>query len=391
MRKLFLFLIGGICCLSACQPAATVESQITQAQLLPSPSDFQEGINGQSTNLYVLSNESGMQVAITNYGARIVSLLVPNREGKMTDVVLGFDKLADYRTAKEIYFGATIGRFANRIADGQFSIGEQSYQLAQNNGDNSLHGGPGGLHNVVWQAQLVDQQQIRLSYQSPDGEEGFPGTLDITVLYTLTNDNALQIDYEATTDQATIINLTNHAFFNLHGQGAETINDHLLIINADRFTPVNDALIPTGELAEVASTPFDFRRLTGIGERLESDHPQLIAGNGYDHNFVLNRPQDSGFVHAATVFGPKSGIVMEVFTEEPGLQLYGGNFLNGQDTGKGGNHYPRRSAFCLETQHFPDAPNQPDFPAVNLLAGETYTTVSFYKFGVHQRDNLTTK
>lgn len=340
---------------------------------------FQQIIDGKSTDLYYLKNKNGVQAAVTNYGGRLVSLLVPDRTGKMVDVVLGFNSVQDYIDANEPYFGATIGRYANRIANGKFILDGQLYTLSVNNGTNTLHGGKGGFQGKVWNAAQPDSSALKLSYLSKDGEEGFPGNLEVKVVYTLTDDNALKIDYMARTDKKTVVNLTNHAFFNLNGEGSGPITDHILMIDADRYTPVNKMLIPLGNNESVANTPFDFRVPAVIGKRINDKNEQLANGSGYDHNFVLNQ-KDAGTQRVSTVLGPKTGIFMEIFTREPGLQFYSGNFLKGKSTGKSGKNYGYRTAFCLETQHFPDSPNQPGFPSTVLSPGQTYKTSSVYRF-----------
>jgi aldose 1-epimerase len=344
-------------------------------------SDFDTTINGKKTALYFLKNKNGLEAAITNYGGKVVSLLVPDRNGKIADVVLGFSSIQDYLKAGP-YFGALIGRYGNRIANGRFSIDGQIFQLATNNGVNHLHGGKVGFNAVVWDAKQINSQTLELSYLSLDYEEGYPGNLNVKVTYQLTDSNELQISYEATTDKATIINLTHHSFFNLQGEGNGTINDHLLTINADKYTPVGEGLIPTGELAKVEGTPFDFKNQKAIGHDLYTPNEQFDLAKGYDHNFVLirNHPDSRGLVQAAIVEEPMSGRVMEVCTSEVGLQFYGGNFLNGKDVGKSGKPYLYRSAFCLEAQHYPDSPNQPNFPSTILKPGETYHSLCIYRF-----------
>ena len=347
---------------------------------IPDRASFVSTVDGKATDLYLLKNAQDTTLAITNYGARVVSLLVRGREGRMVDVILGFDSLQGYLSAAEQYFGATIGRYANRIARGRFVLDGATYQLATNNAPNHLHGGPGGFHAVVWEAQSLGGGSVRLRYRSPDMDEGYPGALDAIVTYTLTPANELRIDYEATTTNRTVVNLTNHAFFNLNGEGRGPINDHVLMIAADRYTPVDQTLIPKGTFEPVENTPLDFRSPTVIGARVDADAEQLRFGRGYDHNFVL-RPARPGEVRqAATVHAPQTGVFMEVLTDQPGLQFYGGNFLAGKDRGKSGRTYEFRSAFCLETQHFPDSPNHPAFPSVALSPGEVYRTTSVYRF-----------
>ena len=346
--------------------------------------DFSTTPDGQTANLYTLTNANGVEAQITNFGGVIVSLLVPDRNDSLADVVLGFDSLQPYFEDSP-YFGALIGRYGNRIAKGKFTLDGQEYTLAQNNMGNHLHGGLRGFDKVLWQAepQSGDSSNVglKLRYKSPDGEEGYPGTLDVTVIYTLTNDNELRIDYQATTDAPTVVNLTNHSYFNLTGEGGSSILNHEVMINADRFVPVDSTLIPTGELAEVAGTPMDFRQPTAIGARIDAEHPQLDYGIGYDHCWVLNKEGDA-LTLAATVHEPKSGRFLEVRTTEPAVQFYSGNFLDGTLTGKGGAVYEQRTGFCLETEHFPDSPNQPNFPSTELRPGETYRTSTVYKFSV---------
>lgn len=336
--------------------------------------------DGTEVQQYMLTNSKGMKAVFTNYGGRISSLLVPTLNGQAVDVVVGFNDAAGFETATEPYFGATIGRYGNRIAKGKFTLDGKEYTLATNNGPNTLHGGTKGFQYVVWNATQVNDQTLELRYTAKDGEENFPGNLTVKVTYSLTDDNELKMDYEATTDKKTVVNLTNHAFFNLNGEGSGTILNHLLQINADRYTPVDATLIPTGKILPVAGTPFDFRQPTPIGTRIEQKNEQLKNGGGYDHNYVLNANPDNGLNRAARVQGDKSNIVMEVFTTEPGLQFYSGNFMQSKNTFKGGAKDDFRTAFCLETQHFPDSPNQPAFPSTVLEPGQTYQTHSVYKF-----------
>ena len=338
--------------------------------------------DGQQVDLYVLTNKSGAEAAITTFGGTVVSLKVPDRSGKLGDVVLGFDSVEGYVSGAS-YFGATIGRYGNRIGHAQFSLDGKTYTLAKNNGENSLHGGIKGFNKVVWTAKELPAkggQSLELSYLSKDGEEGFPGNLKVTVIYTLTDTNELRIVYSATTDKKTVVNLTNHSYFNLAGPGSGDILGHQLMIPADKFTPVDAGLIPTGELRDVQGTPFDFRKSTAIGARIEQADEQVKLGGGYDHNFVLRRSAGNATSLAARVVESSTGRVMEVWTTEPGIQFYTGNFLDGTVHGKDGIAYARRSAFCLETQHYPDSPNQPKFPPVVLNPGERYHTVTTYKF-----------
>lgn len=346
-------------------------------------SAFNATIDGKAVELFTLTNDQQVRATITNYGARVVSLFVPNKEGSFTDVVLGHDDAETYKQNKDDFYGAIVGRYGNRIAKGKLVVEGKQYDLDQNDGENSLHGGANGFSDKVWDAEQVDEKTLRLTYVSPDGDAGYPGKLTATVTYTLNDDNALEIDYEAVTDKPTVVNLTNHAYFNLSGEGAETILDHELVIDADKITPVDETLIPTGELKDVANTPFDFRKATTIGERIAADDEQLKWGKGYDHNFVLSKAEGMG--RAAQAYSPITGIEMEVITEEPGIQFYSGNFMEGgEHLGKGGKDYGHRSAFCLETQHFPDSPNHANFPSTLLKPGETYQTKTIYKFSVRK-------
>ncbi len=332
-------------------------------------------------NTYTLTNNNGLSAKITNYGGIVMSLLVPDRSGQLADVVLGFDAPEEYLNPHP-YFGALIGRYGNRIANGKFSLNGVEYTLAQNNGPNSLHGGLTGFDKVLWQATPLDTPSgpaLELTYLSRDGEEGYPGNLSVKVVYTLTHQNELRLDYWASTDQDTVVNLTHHSYFNLAGAGQGDILGHELMLQADQFTPVDATLIPTGELRPVAGTPFDFTRPTPIGQRINQADEQLKFGLGYDHNWVLNH-SDGSLALAARASESGSGRVMEVWTTEPGIQFYSGNFLDGSIVGKGGKAYQQRAGFCLETQHFPDSPNQPNFPSTVLRAGQTYTSTTVYKF-----------
>lgn len=337
--------------------------------------------DGVPVTLYTLKNRNGAEVSICNYGGLVTSIKVPDRNGKLGDVVLGFDNLADY-IKDSPYFGALIGRYGNRIAKGKFTLDGTEYTLATNNGPNSLHGGVKGFDKVVWQARAYQSDlgpALELSYLSKDGEEGYPGNLSVKAVYTLTEDNALKLEYTATTDKDTVLNLTHHSYFNLAGQG--TILNHIVMINADKFTPVDSTLIPTGELRPVDGTPFDFRTPTAIGARIGQDDEQLKFGNGYDHNWVIN--DYTGAVRLmARVYEPTSGRVLEVLSAEPGLQFYSGNFLDGTLKGKGGWVYQFRDAFCMEPQHFPDSPNKPSFPSVILKPGAVYHNTIIYRFSV---------
>lgn len=336
---------------------------------------------GENADLYTLTNTQGASVAISTYGGAVVSLKMPDRNGVMADIVLGFDKLDDYIKPGP-YFGAIIGRYANRIAHGKFMLEGMEYMLAKNDGENSLHGGIRGFDKQLWIAREAPSRALELDYVSRDGEEGYPGNLAVTVVYTLTDNNELQIDYSATTDKATVLNLTNHSYFNLSGEGQGDILSHKVTIYADRFTPVDEMLIPTGQLASVAGTPFDFRQPHPIGERINDADEQLKLAKGYDHNFVLNTGGASLDL-VANVTDPKSGRVMDVLTTEPGIQFYTANLL--KVTGKGGKQYGPHAAFCMETQHFPDSPNKPGFPSVVLKPGVQFQSTTIYRFSTDSR------
>lgn len=347
---------------------------------LADPANFQKEVDGKKNDLYVLTNAKGMKASITNYGGRIINLLVPDKDGNLVDVNLGYKDIDTYINGPKTHFGALIGRYGNRIAKGKFTLDGKSYSLFLNNGPNSLHGGKVGFGDRMWDAKKIDDKTLELTYVSKDGEENYPGTLTTKVTYTLTDDNTIRISYEATTDKNTVVNLTNHSYFNLNGEGNGLITDHEIMIDADRFTPVDKTLIPTGELAPVAGTPFDFKKATPIGARIDADNEQIKNGGGYDHNFVLNGGQTTTPRKVVTVSSPKTGIVMEVSTTEPGVQFYSGNFLDGKAIGKTGKPYEKRSGFCLETQHFPNSPNEPKFPTTELKPGQTYKTTTEYHF-----------
>ncbi len=336
--------------------------------------------DGSEADLYILKNAAGMEVRISNYGGIITHWTAPDKEGRYADITLGCDSLSGYLKGVP-YFGALVGRFGNRIANGKFTLDGKEYTLAKNNGPNSLHGGIKGFDKALWQATPLDgeEPQLKLRYVSADGEEGFPGTLTTEVTYTLRKDNALSIDYSATTDKPTVVNLTNHAYFNLSGDMSKDVLEHEVEIKADRFLPVDQTLIPTGELRPVAGTPFDFTKAKKIGADINADDQQIKFGGGYDHCWVFADSSNT-LKQVATVYEPGSGRVMEVFTTEPATQFYTGNFLDGTVTGKGGIAYQHRSGFCLETEHYPDAPNQPAFPSTGLKPGETYKTTTVYKF-----------
>ena len=356
---------------------ATAEAKSTMKK-----QPFGKTSDGRDVELYTLTNKKGMEVAITNFGGIIVALKAPDRNGKFDDVVLGYDSLDGYLTNKA-FFGALIGRYGNRIAHGKFALNGANYTLPKNDGDNTLHGGPEGFNKRLWTAKDASGakgQALELTYMSKDGEEGFPGNLTVKVVYTLTAQNELTITYSATTDKETVVNLTNHSYFNLAGQGTGDILGHQLMIRGDHITAVDDTLIPTGELRPVKDTPFDFTHATAIGARINQDDPQIKVGKGYDHNWVLNAHGPHSPVLAAEAYEPNSGRVLQVLTVEPGVQFYSGNFLDGTITGKGGKVYKYRYGFCLETQHFPDSPNHPKFPSTTLKPGHAYSTTTVFKF-----------
>jgi aldose 1-epimerase len=356
---------------------ATAEAKSTMKK-----QPFGKTSDGRDVELYTLTNKKGMEVAITNFGGIVVALKAPDRNGKFDDVVLGYASLDGYLTNKA-FLGALIGRYGNRIAHGKFPLNGANYTLPKNDGDNTLHGGPEGFNKRLWTAKDVSGakgQALELTYMSKDGEEGFPGNLTVKVVYTLTDQNELTITYSATTDKETVVNLTNHSYFNLAGQGTGDILGHQLMIRGDHITAVDDTLIPTGELRPVKDTPFDFTHATAIGARINQDDPQIKVGKGYDHNWVLNAHGPHSPVLAAEAYEPNSGRVLQVLTVEPGVQFYSGNFLDGTITGKGGKVYKYRYGFCLETQHFPDSPNHPKFPSTTLKPGHTYSTTTVFKF-----------
>lgn len=355
------------------EPAGGVRLEKTNFGAMP---------DGRTVWLFTLTNAKGMKAKVMSYGATLTAVEAPDREGKSADVTLGFDNLPDYLT-KNRFFGSIAGRYANRIAKGRFTLDGQTYQLAVNSKPNHIHGGVKGFDKQVWDAEPFEREQeagVTFTYLSPDGDEGYPGNLKATVIYTLNNRNELSLQYYAETDKPTPVNLTNHAYFNLAGQGNGDVLNHVVMIHADRFTPVNENLIPTGELRAVQNTPLDFTRPVRIGERIEDPCQQMQFGKGYDHNFVLNS-QDGSLALAARVSEPSSGRVMEVYTTQPGVQLYTGNFLDGV-TGKEGKAYQRRYGFCLETQHYPNSPNQPNFPSTILKPGEKYDQKTVFKFSV---------
>lgn len=353
-----------------------------KSKIVIHPEAFNKLLDGKQIKLFTLKNKSGLEITVTNYGGRVVSLNTPDRAGKMEDIVLGYESIDGYLNADEQYFGASIGRYGNRIAKGSFTLDSVQYHLAINNIPNNLHGGVKGFSSKIWDTVQKGENEIELSLISSDMEEGFPGELKVTVNYKLTDDNELSLTYMAETNKPTVINLTNHSYFNLHGAGNGNILDHLLYLNADNYTPVDSTLIPTGKIEPVAGTPFDFTTPVKIGERINDKNQQLAYGLGYDHNFVLNRTDNKSVKLAASVYDPQSGRFMEIFTNEPGIQFYCGNFLKGKEIGKQNKPYNYRSGFCLETQHFPDSPNHSEFPSVVLRPGENYYSVCIYKFTV---------
>jgi aldose 1-epimerase len=376
MRSFVIVLVLLITATTFLEGASPIqESNTMSGQLFGKTSD------GKDVYVYTLRNSGGMEARIMTYGGILISLNVPDKHGKSADVVLGYDSLSQY-IANSPYFGALIGRYGNRIGKARFTLGGKEYSLAANDGPNTLHGGRKGFDKVVWSVDNADSKKGRslaLTYLSKDGEEGFPGNLSVEVIYTLTDNNELRIDYKATTDKPTVLNLTHHSYFNLAGAGNSNILDEVLSIEADRFTPVDSTLIPTGVLEPVRGTPMDFTAPTPIGKRINENNPQLKYAGGYDFNWVLNK-KDNTLTLAARVQDPTSGRVMEVFTTEPGIQFYSGNFLNGTTVGKGGKKYEHRFGFCLETQHYPDSPNKPGFPSTELDPGQTYTSTTIYRF-----------
>ena len=361
--------------MTAC--SGTAEKTLTKSGLDP------DKFLTDSTALYTLTNANGMEVCVTNYGGRIVSVMVPGRDGVMRDVVLGFDSIQDYLPENNLSdFGASIGRYANRINQGVIIIDGDSIQLPQNNYGHCLHGGPTGWQYQVYEAKQLNDSTLVLTITSPDGDNNFPGNVVATTTYTLTGDNAIDIAYSATTDATTVINMTNHSYFNLNGDPDQAITDNLLTVNADYFTPVDSTFMTTGEISPVAGTPMDFTQAKVIGAEINNyDYDQLKNGNGYDHNWVLNTKGDDTQV-AATLVSPSTGIQLDVLTDEPGIQVYSGNFLDGTVTGKGGKVYNQRAAICLETQHYPDSPNKPEWPSVILEPGQTYNSHCVFRFSV---------
>jgi len=376
---IFLILISTY--FTNCQSDPNSNKMQNDDSLSFSKTSFGTTPNGD-VDLFSLKNKNGMEVKITNYGGIITSIIVPDKDGKMGDVVLGFDSLAQYLEPHP-YFGAIIGRYGNRSAKGEFQLDNNKYTLVKNNGENHLHGGTKGFDKVIWDAKKIQTPRrvgVVMNYKSVDMEEGYPGNLDVVIQYSLTNDNSLIIKYGARTDKKTLCNLTNHSYFNLAGEGNGTILNHKLMVNANQITPTDEGMIPTGDFQLVEGTPFDFRNATTIGKRIKDENQQLKNGNGYDHNFVLNEIKDGEAT--ATLHDPESGRFMEVFTSEPGVQIYSANWLDDSLIGKSGKPYSKRGAVCLETQHFPDSPNQPNFPSTTLEVQEPYSSLTIYKFSV---------
>ncbi len=377
MKKSFLLTGAAMLILSAC--TTNPARELTLSGL--NPTDFQTEVNAAQTSLYTLKNKAGMEVCITNFGGRIVSVMVPDKNGDMKDVVLGFDNVSDYINVPSD-FGASIGRYANRIAQGRIVIDGDTIRLPQNNFGHCLHGGPKGWQYQVYEGKLIDETTLELTRFSPDGDENFPGNVTAKVVFKLTEDNAIDIRYSATTDKKTVINMTNHSYFNLSGNPANAATDHILYVNADSYTPVDSTFMTTGEILPVKDTPMDFTVPKVIGQEIDNfEFEQLKNGNGYDHNWVLNTQGDITQV-AARMTSPESGITVEVYTDEPGIQVYTGNFLDGTVKGKKGIVYQQRAAVCLETQHYPDSPNKPQWPSVMLEPGQTYNSRCIFKFTV---------
>ena len=365
---------------TSCGDKQAADSGMTLSGL--NPANFIETVDGKETALYVLKNSNGMEVCVTNFGGRIVSVMVPDKNGKYQDVVLGYDSIGKYLRIPGD-FGASIGRYANRIANGQITLDGETIQLPQNNFGHCLHGGPSGWQYKVYDAEQTSDTSIKLTLVSPDGDNNFPGTVTAVVTYTLTEDNSINIEYSATTDKKTVINMTNHSYFNLTGDPEALALDHILYVNADNYTPVDSTFMTTGEIVTVKGTPFDFLTPKPIGQDIEKyDNEQIKNGNGYDHNWVLNTKNTNEL--AVRLVSPVSGITLEVYTDEPGIQVYTGNFLDGKAVGKNGKAYNQRASVCLETQHYPDSPNKPQWPSVVLEPGQTYESNCIFKFGVEK-------
>lgn len=372
MRNLKLILIAIVATFATC-----TKPQKNMIEMPYTSQDFEAVIDGKPTRLFTMENKNGMVVTLTNYGAKIVSVYTPGRDGQFADVLLGFKSIAEYQQYGASH-GAVVGPFANRIANASFTIDSVTYNLPVNNGKNCLHSGPDSWYRKVWDFQK-DGNVTVFTLESADGEFGFPGNKTVKTTYTLTDDNELKIDYEITTDKPCHVNITNHSYFNLRGEGNGDIIDHVLVINADKSTPVNAEMIPTGEIVDILGSDLDFTSPRRIGERIDNQHPQLVFASGYDFNYVINKNEDE-LAFAASAFEPESGRYMEVFTTEPGVQLYTGNHLKGAEIGKAGVAYTKRTGLCLETQHFPDSPNQPGFPSTLLNPGETFKSTTIYKF-----------
>ncbi len=387
--KHLLLLLMLLCTFTGCKQSKTKQDLVDKLTALENsgmfldPAGFRKTIDGRETDLYKLSNANGLEVYVTNFGAVIVAILVPDREGKMDDIALGYNDVLKYGMAGDANFGAVVGRYGNRIDGGKFTLDGKTYELPINETgkNNQLHGGKKGFGELVWDVDGVSDNTIQLRLHSPDGDMGYPGALDLTVEYVLTDGNELEVLYRATTDAPTVVNLTQHTYFNLLGEGKGNILDHELMMKADHFIPVNERLIPTGEIAPVKGTPMDFTKPAKIGERINEDYGQLVLGGGYDHCWVINREGD-GLELCATVYCEETGRLMEVFTTEPGVQLYVGNFLDGSQVGKSGVAYQKRTGLCLETQHYPDSPNQSNFPSTVLRPGEEYYTKTVFRFSV---------
>lgn len=376
MKRIFKTMAAAV--LAAFAISCASESSLTLSGL--DPQNFVAEKNGKATALYTLKNAAGMEVCVTNFGGRLVSVMAPDKDGNMVDVILGFDNINDYMT-KPSDFGASIGRYANRIAGGKFELDGQTVILNQNDGPNCLHGGAEGWQYQIYEAEQLDPQTLKLTLTDPDGHMGFPGNVTATVTYKLTDDNAVDILFSATTDAPTVLSMTNHAYFNLSGDHALEGTDQVLYVNADNFTPADALLIPTGEFVPVEGTPMDFRTPKTIGRDINADYEQIALGNGYDHNWVLNTAGDDTQL-AFSLYSPATGILLEGYTDQPGVQVYSGNFLTGKVAGKHGILYPRRASVCLETQLFPDSPNKPEWPSATLRQGETYTHHCLYRFSV---------
>lgn len=377
MKRIFKTMAAAV--LAAFAISCASESSLTLSGL--DPQNFVAEKDGKATALYTIKNAAGMEVCVTNFGGRLVSVMAPDKDGNMVDVILGFDNINDYMT-KPSDFGASIGRYANRIAGGKFELDGQTVTLNQNDGPNCLHGGAEGWQYQIYEAEQLDPQTLKLTLTDPDGHMGFPGNVTATVTYKLTDDNAVDILFSGTTDAPTVLSMTNHAYFNLSGDHALEGTDQVLYVNADNFTPADALLIPTGEFVPVEGTPMDFRTPKAVAQDIEADYEQLRLGNGYDHNWVLNTAGDDTKV-AFSLYSPVTGILLEGYTDQPGVQVYSGNFLTGRVAGKHNVLYPRRASICLETQLFPDSPNKPEWPSATLRPGETYTHHCVYKFSVN--------